>query len=197
MSGALDGLRVVELASRQAAWAGKLLADLGADVIVVEPPGGHASRAFGPFLDDEPGPERSLFWWNYNTSKRSVVLDLDDTDDATRFRGLAADADIVLEGEEPGRLATLGLDYADLCADDPDLVWVSVTPFGRDTSRAHDPATDLTLLAGGGPVWNCGYDDHMIPPVRGGGNQAFHIASVFAAMSALTAILQQIGRAHV
>ena len=169
MSGALSGLRVVELASQHAAWAGKLLGDLGADVIVVEPPGGHPSRGYGPFVDDEPGPERSLFWWNYNTSKRGVVLDLERSDDATSFRDLVATADIVLEGEPPGRLAA----------------------FGRDTSRAQDPATDLTLLAGGGPAWNCGYDDHTIPPVRGGGNQAFHIASAFAAMSALTAILQR------
>ncbi len=90
-----------------------------------------------------------------------------------------------------GRLAELGLDHEQLRANHPELIWVSVTPFGRATSRTHDPATDLTLLAGGGPVWNCGYDDHTIPPVRGGGNQAFHIASLFAAMSALTAILQR------
>jgi benzylsuccinate CoA-transferase BbsE subunit len=191
MSGALEGLRVVELASEHAAWAGKLLGDLGADVIVVEPPGGHPSRAYGPFLDDEPGPERSLFWWNYNTTKRSVVLDLERGDDATRFRELATTADIVLEGEPPGRLAALGVDHEQLRAEHPELVWVAVTPFGRNTSRAQDPATDLTLLAGGGPAWNCGYDDHTIPPVRGGGNQAFHIASVFAVMSALTAILQR------
>src|SRR5206468_2663339 len=107
MSGALSGLRVVELASEHAAWAGKLLGDLGADVIVVEPPGGHPSRAYGPFLDDEAGPERSLFWWTYNTSKRSVVLDLERGDDATRFRDLVATADIVLEGEPPGRLTAL------------------------------------------------------------------------------------------
>lgn len=190
-AGALDGLRVVELASEHAAWAGKLLADLGADVIVVEPPGGHPSRAYGPFLDDEPGPERSLFWWNYNTSKRSVVLDLERAPDAARFRDLTATVDIVLEGEPPGRLAALDLDHEQLRAEHPQLIWVAVTPFGRTTSRANDPATDLTLLAGGGPVWNCGYDDHSIPPVRGGGNQAFHIASAFAVMSALTAILQR------
>jgi crotonobetainyl-CoA:carnitine CoA-transferase CaiB-like acyl-CoA transferase len=188
---ALEGMRVVELASEHAAWAGKLLGDLGADVIVVEPPGGHPSRGYGPFLDDEPGPERSLFWWNYNTSKRSVVLDLERGDDSTRFRELVTTADIVLDGEPPGRLAALGVDYEQLRTEHEELVWVAVTPFGRDTSRAQDPATDLTLLAGGGPVWNCGYDDHTIPPVRGGGNQAFHIASVFAAMSALTAILQR------
>lgn len=189
--GALHGVRVIELASEHAAWAGKLLADLGADVIVVEPPGGHASRAYGPFLGDEPGPERSLFWWCYNTSKRGVVLDLDDAADAERFRDLAGGADIVLEGEPPGRLGALGLDHPKLRAAHPELIWVSVTPFGRATSRAQEPATDLTILAGGGPVWNCGYDDHSIPPVRGGGNQAFHIASAFAVMSALTAVLQR------
>ena len=66
---------------------------------------------------------------------------------------------------------------------------MSVTPFGRTGTRAHEPATDLTLLAGGGPVWSCGYDDHSLPPVRGGGNQAFHIGSTFAVMGALTAVL--------
>jgi crotonobetainyl-CoA:carnitine CoA-transferase CaiB-like acyl-CoA transferase len=191
MSGPLAALRVVELASEHAAWAGKLLGDLGADVIVVEPPGGHASRAYGPFVDDEPGLERSLFWWNYNTSKRSVVLDLDQPADAARFRDLAANRDVVLEGEPSGRLADLGLDHAELRSEHPELIWVAVTPFGRSTSRAHEPATDLTLLAGGGPVWNCGYDDHTLPPVRGGGNQAFHVASTFAVMSVLTALLQR------
>ena len=66
---------------------------------------------------------------------------------------------------------------------------MSVTPFGRTGTRAHEPATDLTLLAGGGPVWSCGYDDHSLPPVRGGGNQAFHIGSTFAVLGALTAVL--------
>ena len=69
LAGALDGLKVVELASEHAALAGKMLGDLGADVIVVEPPGGHASRRYGPFADDVDDPERSLWWWCYNTSK--------------------------------------------------------------------------------------------------------------------------------
>ena len=75
--GPLDGVKVVELTHEHVAWAGKLVADLGADVVVVEPPGGSAQRSYGPFLDDVPGPERSLWWWHYNTSKRSVVADLD------------------------------------------------------------------------------------------------------------------------
>jgi crotonobetainyl-CoA:carnitine CoA-transferase CaiB-like acyl-CoA transferase len=187
--GALEGLRVVELASEHAALAGKMLADLGADVIVVEPPGGHHSRTYGPFADDVEDPEHSLWWWYYNTSKRSVVLDLTSDDGAGRFRRLVAAADIVLEGEAPGALAALGHDQAELRAEHERLVWVSVTPFGSAGTRAHEPATDLTLLAGGGPAWSCGYDDHSLPPVRGGGNQAFHIASTWALMGALTAVL--------
>ncbi|MCY4059933.1 MAG: CoA transferase, partial [Gammaproteobacteria bacterium] len=68
--GALAGIRVIELAREPIAWAGKLLADMGADVILVEPPGGDASRNYPPFLDDQPGEDRSLYWWHYHTSKR-------------------------------------------------------------------------------------------------------------------------------
>lgn len=185
----LEGLRVVELASELAAFAGKLLGDMGADVIVVEPPEGHATRSFEPFLDDEPGAERSLWWWHYQTSKRGVTIDLDR--DADVFRKLVATADIVVEAEQPGRLAELGLDHADLRAGRPDLIWVSVTPFGRDMPRAHDIALDLTLLAEGGPVWSCGYDDHSLPPVRGGGNQGYQTACIWAVMAALTAVLHR------
>ncbi len=103
MSGPLAGLRVVELAHEHVAWAGKLVADLGADVVVVEPPGGSDQRRRGPFLDDEPGPERSLWWWHYHTSKYGVVADLDG--DRDRLARLVAEADLFLEGERPGRLA--------------------------------------------------------------------------------------------
>ncbi|MGP0029389.1 MAG: CaiB/BaiF CoA transferase family protein [Acidimicrobiales bacterium] len=186
--GALSGVRVVELASEHGAFAGKMLADLGAEVIVVEPPGGHATRRFEPFLDDVPGAERSLWWWHYNTSKLSVLLDLDDGADAGRFRRLVASSDLVLEGEAPGRLAALGLDYEDLSARQPGLVWTSITPFGRTNPRAGEPATDLTVLAGAGPAWSCGYDDHRLPPVRPGGNQGYQTACLWAVLGAMTAL---------
>jgi crotonobetainyl-CoA:carnitine CoA-transferase CaiB-like acyl-CoA transferase len=185
---ALTGFRVVELASERIAFAGKLLADMGADVILVEPPGGDPARKHPPFVDDVPGPERSLWWWSYHTSKRGVVLDLDQTRDQARFRTLVASADILLESEPDGRLAAIGLDYDDLREVRPDLIFVSMTPFGRGSTNAQAPVTDLTILAGAGPAWSCGYDDHTLPPVRGGGNQGFHTACHFAAMSALTAL---------
>jgi crotonobetainyl-CoA:carnitine CoA-transferase CaiB-like acyl-CoA transferase len=189
---ALTGFRVVELASERIAFAGKLLADMGADVILVEPPGGDPARKHPPFVDDVPGPERSLWWWSYHTSKRGVVLDLDQTRDQARFRTLVASADILLESEPDGRLAAIGLDYDDLREVRPDLIFVSMTPFGRGSTNAQAPVTDLTILAGAGPAWSCGYDDHTLPPVRGGGNQGYHTACHFAAMSALTALFYRL-----
>ncbi len=189
---ALSGLRVVELANERIAFAGKLLADMGADVVLVEPPGGDPARRYPPFLDDVPGPDRSLWWWHYHTSKRGVVLDLEQADDQARFKALVASADILLESEPVGRLARLGLDYDDLKEVRPDLIFVSVTPFGRGSPNAEAPVTDLTILAGAGPAWSCGYDDHGLPPVRGGGNQGFHTACHFAAMSALTALFYRL-----
>ena len=182
---------MVELASDRAAYAGKLLGDLGADVIVVEPPGGHRSRGYGPFVDDEPDPDRSLWWWNYNTSKRSIVLDLERGDERDVFRHLALDADIVLEAEDPGVLDVLGIDHTQLRAEQPELIWVSVTPFGRRCAQFDEPTTDLTLLAAGGAVWNCGYDDHRLPPMRPSGNHAQHTASAFAVLGALTAVIHR------
>jgi benzylsuccinate CoA-transferase BbsE subunit len=188
MAGPLTDLTVVELTSEAGAWAGKLLADLGADVIVVEPPGGSVQRRYGPWLDDQPGPERSLWWWHYNTNKRSVVLDLDDGRDRDRFAALVRTADVLLEAEAPGRLAALGVDHAQLSVDQPHLVHASITPYGRSGPSRDLPATDLTVLAGG-PVWSCGYDDHSLPPVRGGGNQGYHIASHWAVQAILVALL--------
>lgn len=187
--GALEGLRVVELSNERSAWAGKLLADMGAEVIVVEPPAGDPMRGYGPFLDDQPGPERSLYWWHYNTSKLGVTLDLLDPADKLRFTRLIANADLFIEAEDPGHLESLGLSYRELCELREDLIAVSITPFGRADPRSLEPATDLTVLAGGGPVWNCGYDDHTLPPVRGGGNQGYHTACHYAVMSALVALL--------
>lgn len=185
---ALNGLRVIELASEPIALAGKLLADMGADVILVEPPGGDACRNYPPFLDDQPGEDRSLFWWHYHTSKRGVVIDLDEPSGRDRFRALIATADVLLEAQPRARLATLQLDYDNLVAHRVDLIHVAVTPFGRSDEKSDLPVTDLIVTAAAGPPWSCGYDDHSLPPIRGP-HQAYHTASHFAVMSALTAIV--------
>ena len=188
---ALTGVRVIELAHERIAFAGKLLADMGADVVVVEPPGGAPMRSYEPFVDDVPDPERSLTWWHYNTSKRGIVLDWRQPDGRETLRALLAGADILLEAEDPGVLAANGLDDAALTDALPRLIHVSLTPFGSTGERRHELATDLTLLAGGGPAWSCGYDDHDLPPIRGGGGHGYAIGCHYAALSALTALLHR------
>jgi crotonobetainyl-CoA:carnitine CoA-transferase CaiB-like acyl-CoA transferase len=181
----------VELANERVAYAGKLLGDMGADVILVEPPQGDPSRHYPPFMDDRPDPEGSLYFWHYHTSKRGVVCDLDEAKGRERFRSLVASADVLLEAEPTTRLGGLGLDYDTLAMSNPGLVHIAVTPYGRNEPASDLPATDLTLMAAGGPPWSCGYDDHSLPPVRGWGNQAYHTACHFAVMSALTALLHR------
>ena len=195
--GPLEGLRVLELASEHAAFAGKVLGDLGADVLLVEPPGGHPTRHLAPFVDDldDGSGDRSLWFWHYNTSKSSVQLDLTTAAGAEAFRGLVAHADIVLEAEPVGRLHELGLDEVDLRPAHPSVVWVSVTPYGRHDPRSREPVTDLTLLAGGGIVWMNGYDDHSLPPVGALGNQAFQTASMWAVLGGLVACQARRGAA--
>ena len=96
-SGALTGLRVIELADEQAEYCGLALAGLGADVVKVEPPGGSPTRRIGPFYEDREDPERSLFFWQYNRGKRSIMLDLHQKEDRDQFRALVATADVLLE----------------------------------------------------------------------------------------------------
>src|SRR5687768_10827688 len=98
--GALSDLRVLDLSGPIGVYCGKLLADLGADVIKVEPPAGDPMRRLGPFYPETPGTtegERSLYWWHYNTSKRGITLDLESAEGQQLFRRLAAETDIVLE----------------------------------------------------------------------------------------------------
>ena len=187
---ALAGLRIVELAREPIALAGKLLGDMGADVVLVEPPGGDPCRNHPPFLDDEPGQNRSLYWWHYHTSKRSVVIDLEDEAGRDRFRALIATADVLIEAEPRTRLATLRLDYEDLAVVRPDLIHVAATPYGRDDPKSDLPYTDLTLMAASGPPWSCGYDDHSLPPIRGP-MQGYHTTSHFVALATLTALLHR------
>ena len=173
--GPLDGIRVIEISHELCAWAGKLMADLGAEVIVVEPPNGSHMRTYGPFADDVEGPDTSLFWWHYNTSKHSVVLDLTTADGCSGLDALAATADVLL--------ATYLIDRAAFAGANPRLITVSIA--------APSPVTDLTILALGGPVHMCGYDDHSLPPIRGGGNQGLHTASHWATIATLVAVLER------
>jgi len=191
MAGPLAGLKVLEIAHERCAFAGKLLADAGADVKLLEPPGGCAQRGHAPFAGDRPDPEGSLSFWHYNTSKRGITLDLAQPRGLALARELIARVDVVLEAENPGTLERLGLEANRELEAHPSLLWVSITPFARTGPRAHEPATDLTLIAGGGPAWSCGYDDHSLPPIRGGGSQAYQTGAHYAVLGLMVALLER------
>ena len=112
------------------------MADFGADVIKIEPPAGAAERRVGPFYRDVEDPDRSLYFWHYNTSKRGITLDLDQEAGREAFRRLVASADVLIEDQAPGRMAAWGLDYPDLSALNPKLIMTSITPFGRSGPRS-------------------------------------------------------------
>jgi benzylsuccinate CoA-transferase BbsE subunit len=188
-TGPLAGLRVVEIAGLLGEYAGKLLAGHGADVVLVEPPGGAPRRRLGPFLDDVPGPENSLSFAYYNTGKRSVVLDLATGPGRAGLRELVAGAAVLLDGTgEVGHLDRLGLGHEVLAAANPALVTTVITPFGPDGPYADYASTDLVLMALGGLLSLGGYADGV--PVRAGGDQAWLAAGQFAAVGTLLAVLQ-------
>ncbi len=162
-TGPLAGLRVLELTDEKGQFCGKLMGDLGADVIKIEPPGGEATRTVGPFLDDIPHADRSLSFWHYNTSKRGITLNLETEDGRQLFRRLASDADVILETWRPGYLPGLGLGYDDLSASNPGLVMCALTPFGQTGPWRDYATTDLLHMAAGGQMASCGYDEADVP----------------------------------
>jgi crotonobetainyl-CoA:carnitine CoA-transferase CaiB-like acyl-CoA transferase len=190
-SRAFTQLRVVELADDPAGeQAGKLLADLGADVVKIEPPEGAPSRSVGPFAADRPEPDASLTFWTYNTSKRSVVLCHDAADREERNRLIAA-ADILITTAPPSQLAARELDLAALVREHQLLIALSVTAFGLTGPWAECRSSDLVALAAGGLLNSCGYDDHSIPPIRPGGNQGYMAAASFAHCGVLLALVER------
>ncbi len=160
----LDGLRILDLSEEPGFLAGKILADLGADVVKLEPPGGDRFGRRGPFLGETPDPERSLRWLALNTSKRGITLALATPRGRELFKSLAARADVVLETATPGAMEALGLGWEMLRAAHPRLIWCGLTPFGRTGPYAGFRAHDLVLVAMGGNAALTGDPDRA--PVR-------------------------------
>ncbi|HAM47282.1 MAG TPA: hypothetical protein DCO73_06065, partial [Alphaproteobacteria bacterium] len=186
-TGALNGVRVIDLANARAEMAGRVLADLGAEVIKVEPPEGSAARFLPPFEQGrENDPDASLYWAAMGRGKQCMTLDLQSPDDRDRLLELISGADILIESFDPGYLAEFGLGYAELHKRNPTLVYVSVTPFGQDGPAARDPATSLTLEAAGGLLGLQGDGDR--PPVPISFPQAAYHAGVQAAADAVIAL---------
>jgi len=181
----LGSYRVLDLTDHRGLLCGQMLADLGADVIQVEPPDGSAARRLGPFAGDVRHPERSLFWWSYARGKRGLTLDLAQPRGRDLLLRLVSRADFVIESGRPGDLAALGLAHDTLAATNPRVVTVSISAFGQDGPKASWAESDIMLLAAGGPLFLQGDDDRA--PVRLPVPQAYLHASAEAAVAALVA----------
>ncbi|HVN63188.1 MAG TPA: CoA transferase [Candidatus Binataceae bacterium] len=185
--GALAGLRVLDLTDHRAHLCGRILADMGADVIKVEPPAGDDARRIGPFLDDVPHRDRSLFFWFYNLNKRSLTLDVNDPRGIEIIRRLAHSADVVIESFAPGEMEKLGLGWDSLHRENPTLILCSIAPFGQTGPYRDFVADDTVLTAMGGMLYINGFPGRR--PVRPMGLQAYHSTAYFGAIATMFAIL--------
>jgi benzylsuccinate CoA-transferase BbsE subunit len=182
----LNNYRVLDLTDEKGSLCGKILGDLGADVIKVEKPTGDVSRRIGPFFHDMPDPEKSLNWFALNSSKRGITLNLEAPEGKEIFKKLADTADVIIESFAPGYMDTLGIGYAALSARNPRLIITSITAFGQTGPYKDRKASDITLLAMSGLMSINGDSDR--PPLRMCLDQSYYLASAQAAAGTLLAI---------
>ena len=164
----LSPYRVLDLTDERGLLCGKMLADLGADVIQVEPPSGNPARNLGPFYQDDVHPEKSLFWWAYARNKRGITCDIQTAEGQDLIKQLAATADFLLESGAPGEMAGLGLGYEDLKAINPRLIYASVKGFGGYGPYSDYKCFEQVAQATSGALSCTGFDDRP-PAMHGAG----------------------------
>jgi benzylsuccinate CoA-transferase BbsE subunit len=183
--GMLSPYRVLDLTDQGALLCGRILADLGADVITIEQPGGHSSRNIGPFYHDIPDPEKSLYWFVFNLNKRSITLDIETADGQELFKKLAKTTDFVLESFPPGYMDKLRVGYSTLSEINPCIILTSITPFGQTGPYKDFKAYDIVSWGMGGQMYTTGQLER--PPVCITTPQASLNAALSAAAATLTA----------
>jgi len=181
----LSPYRVLDLTDEKGYFCGKILGDLGADVIKIEPPGGDSGRKIGPFYHDIQDKEKSLFFFAYNTNKRSITLNIESSNGQEIFKRLVEKADFVTESFDPGYMGKIGLGYPVLRDMNRRIIMVSITPFGQDGPYKDWKASDIVLIAMGGLSHITGRPEG--PPVRVSVDQAHAVSSVQGAMGAMIA----------
>lgn len=184
--GPLTGYRVLDFADEKGQLCARLLAEMGADVIKVEPREGDSTRRNGPFFRNEEVPNTSLYWWAMNAGKRSVTCELRLEPGRELAARLTEKSDIVIETFPPGQSAKHGLDYATLSARNPGIIVVSITNFGQSGPYRDLLATDIVGSAMGGHMYLNGDDEHG--PVRTTAPQAYAQVNVQAAVGAMVAL---------
>ncbi len=183
----LEGMRVVDMANENGELCGRVLADLGAEVIRLEPPGGAPSRSLPPFASDG---ETSLYFAVRNAGKRSATVDLETEAGRTRLHRLLDDADVFVESTKPGTLAKLGLDADSLREQHPGLIVTSISDFGQDGPYADYEGSDMVGVAMGGMLHRAGIAEK--PPVVIPGNLAYDVAGVCGALGSLLAFWKRL-----
>ena len=181
----LANFRALDLTDDKGFLCGRILADLEAEVIKVEKPGGDASRNIGPFYHDIPDSEKSLYWFAFNANKKGITLDIVSRDGQEVFKNLVRRVDFVIESFPVGYLDSLGLGYQALSQINPRLVMTSITPFGQDGPYKNYQASDLVMMAAGGYLYLTGDTDRA--PVRISFPQAYLHGSAEAAVATLIA----------
>ncbi|MFC2016562.1 CaiB/BaiF CoA transferase family protein [Chloroflexota bacterium] len=183
----LERYRCLDLCDEKGFFAGKLLGDMGADVIKVERPSGDPSRMIGPFYRKKAHPGRSLSWLASNVNKRGISLNIETPEGQDIFRRLVSTSDMVIESFPPGYLDQLSLGYNNLKQINPKIILTSITPFGQNEPYKDYKASDLVLMSMGGITWLTGNSDR--PPVNvGGPPQAFLFAGTYAVIATLIAL---------
>ena len=187
--GALSDLTVLDLCDEKGQLIGKLLGEMGARVVKIEPPDGDPARTVLPFRDDVPDENQSLYFWSFNTAKEGITLDLNKTAGQDVLRRLVSKADLLLESFAPGYMESLGLGYDELSTINPSLIMTSLTGFGQDGPYRDYKTSDLVAMAMGGVMHSCGYDDLPgAPPIRPSGGHGYIIASNYATLGTLMAL---------
>jgi benzylsuccinate CoA-transferase BbsE subunit len=181
----LKGFRMLDLADEKGALCGKIFADLGADVIKVEPPGGCSTRRIPPFLEDIPGPDRSLYAIAYHAGKRSVTLNLETADGRALLTELVKKTDFLVESFPLDYLDSLGLSYQVLAGHNPRLIHTSITPFGDESPAKNYKAADIVTWASGGMMYLMGEEGRA--PLEMSQPQAGLHAGAEAAVASLIA----------
>ena len=184
--GALSGYRVLDLADSRGAYCSKLLADMGADVIKIEPPEGDPGRSMPPFVNDVPHSEKSLYFLHRNAGKRGITLNLDTREGCDTFIRLGESADVLVDNSPPDYMPFLGLDYDALQEINPRLIMASITEFGHSGPYKYRRGSNLVDFAMSGVMITSGYpgkEPCLLP-----GSPAYDAASVHAAIGILSAI---------
>jgi crotonobetainyl-CoA:carnitine CoA-transferase CaiB-like acyl-CoA transferase len=183
--GILHSRRVLDLTDEKGFLCGKILADLGADVIKIEQPGGDKSRNLGPFYHGVPDPEKNLYWFAYNLNKRGITLNIEAREGQQILTRLAQTADFILESFPPGYLDGLSLGYSRLSQISPRIIMTSITPYGQTGHYKNYKASDIEVMAMGGLMYITG--NPAQPPLRISLPQAFLLASAHGAAASMVA----------